>query len=103
MGTLFDVGTKILGSFAAIMLGIFWLGMFTKRATLFSTMLGAVVGVVVMVVLTFVEGTSIGAIWVPTAALLATLLLGVLFGTSKPSEGARQWNWHAIMKRPLLE
>jgi SSS family transporter len=103
MGTLFDVGTKILGSFAAIMLGIFWLGMFTKRATLASTMLGATVGVAVMLVFTFVEWISIGAIWVPTAALLATLLLGVIFGTSKPTEGARQWNWRAIMKRPLLE
>ena len=50
MGTLFDVGMKILGSFAGIMLGIFWLGMFTKRATILSTIIGAVVGVTVMLV-----------------------------------------------------
>lgn len=101
MGTLFDVATKILGSFAAIMLGIFWLGMFTKRATLLSTMVGAMVGVAIMLVLTFVEEISIGAIWVAPAALLATLVFGVILGTSNPGEGGTQWNWWAIMQKPL--
>ena len=115
MGTLFDVGTKILGSFAAIMLGIFWLGMFTKRATLLSTMVGAMIGVAIMLVLTFVEEisikstvgaiwvapNSIGAIWVAPAALLATLVFGVILGTSNPGEGGTQWNWWAIMQKPL--
>ena len=101
MGTLFDVATKILGSYAAIMLGIFWLGMFTKRATLLSTMVGAMVGVAIMLVLTFVEEISIGAIWVAPAALLATLVFGVILGTSNPGEGGTQWNWWAIMQKPL--
>ena len=101
MGTVFAVATKILGSFAAIMLGIFWLGMFTKRATLLSTMVGAMVGVAIMLVLTFVEEISIGAIWVAPAALLATLEVGVILGTSNPGEGGPQWNWWAIMQKPL--
>ena len=103
IGTLFDVLTKILASFTAVMLGIFWLGMFTTRATMTSTMAGALIGVVVAMALGYLPALSIGAIWVAPATLLSTLLVGVLLGTSQPGEAAQRWNWRAIMKTELVE
>ncbi|MBD16548.1 MAG: hypothetical protein CMJ72_15550 [Planctomycetaceae bacterium] len=102
-GTLFDVLVKILSSFTAVMLAIFWLGMFTKRATTTSTIIAALIGVAVALILGYVPALSIGAIWVAPASLLTTLLLGTLLGTSQPDEKALRWNWRAIMRTELVE
>ena len=103
LGTLFDVLVKVLGSFMAVMLAIFWLGMFTKRATTASTIAGAMVGVAVAMTFGYLPALSIGAIWVAPATLVITLAVGALFGTSQPGEAARRWNWRSIMNMPLNE
>ena len=85
------------------MLAIFWLGMFTKRATTTSTIIAALIGVAVALIQGYVPALSIGAIWVAPASLLTTLLLGTLLGTSQPDEKALRWNWRAIMRTELVE
>jgi SSS family transporter len=110
-GTLFDVLTKVLSGFMAVMLAIFWLGMFTRRATTASTITGALVGVTVALFLGYpgllsfgyLSEKLIGVIWVAPATLLTTLLVGVLLGTSQPDAAAQRWNWRAIMKTKLVE
>jgi len=103
LGTLFEVMSKVLSTFMAIMLAIFWLGMFTRRATSSSTMLGAIVGGSMALFLGFYEPLALGVLWVAPAGLVVTLTIGVLFGTNQPSESARRWNWFAIMKTELIE
>jgi len=99
-GTLFDVLTIVLGTFMGVMLGIFWLGMFTTRATSFSTMLGASAGVAVALGL---SRLPVGALWIAPAGLLTTFFLGMLFGSTRPSAAALRWNWFSIMKTELEE
>jgi SSS family solute:Na+ symporter len=98
MGNLFDLMFKILNTFAGIMLAIFWLGMFTKRATSFSTILGAVAGIAIALLLSFSETMAVGAIWVAPAGLIITMGVGMLFGSAQYSEAAQRWNWYAIMQ-----
>ena len=103
LGTLFDVLVKVLASFMAVMLAIFWLGMFTTRATTASTIFASLVGIAVALTLGYVPALSVGAIWVAPASLLATLLVGTLCGTSQPDGKALRWNWRAIMQTELVE
>ncbi|MCH2128249.1 MAG: sodium/solute symporter [Pirellulaceae bacterium] len=103
LGELFNVMSKVLSTFMAVMLGIFWLGMFTQRATTRSTMIGAVAGASVAWFLGFYEPLALGALWVAPAGLLVTLFLGFVLGTNKPSEAARRWNWFAIVRTELVE
>ena len=108
LGTLFDVLVKVLASFMAVMLAIFWLGMFTRRATSAGTMVAAMIGVAVAMFLGYPQllglpDLSIGGIWVAPITLLVTLSLGVLLGTAQPEEAALRWNWRAIMQTELVE
>ena len=98
MGTLFEYLSKVLGTFMAIMLAVFWLGMFTKRATSFSTILGSIVGIAVALLLSFHPSISVGAIWVAPAGLVTTMAVGTVFGSSRYSEAAERWNWYAIVR-----
>jgi len=103
LGTLFDVMSKVLGTFMGVMLGIFWLGMFTKRATMISAIMGAGVGWTAALFMGFCKPLAVGAIWIAPLALSITMILGVVFGTSQYTEGARRWNWFAIMRTELKE
>ena len=108
LGNLFDVLVKVLGSFMAVMLAIFWLGMFTHRATSAGTITAAMVGVGVAMLLGYPEAIGlpnllIGTIWVAPITLFVTLTLGVVLGTSQPDEAALRWNWRAIMQTELIE
>ena len=103
LGTLFDVMSKVLSTFMAIMLAIFWLGMFTQRATSTSTICGAMAGGAVALFLAFYEPLALGVLWVAPAGLVVALFTGVLLGSGQPSEAARRWNWFAIMQTKLNE
>ncbi len=104
MGSLFDLMFKILNTFAGIMLAIFWLGMFTKRATSFSTIIGAIAGIAIALLLSFSETMSVGAVWVAPAGLMLTMGVGVLLGSSKYNEAAQRWTWSAIMQsKPTVD
>ena len=111
LGALFDVLTKALAGFMAVMLATFWLGMLTRRATTASTITCALFGVAVAMFLGYPELLSfgylpektIGFIWIATVTLLTTLLVGVLLDTSRPGDAVQRWNWRAIMKIEMVE
>ena len=102
LGTLFEIGNKVIQTFTGPMLAIFWLGMFTQRATSFSAFSGGLIGTLVGLYVAFFS--SLSFLWPCTFAFGSALLIGYLAGLPSPiTESAREWNWFAIRRRPLKE
>jgi SSS family solute:Na+ symporter len=102
LGTIFEIGHKVIQTFTGPVLAIFILGMFTRRATGFSAFLGGLVGTAVGVYVAFFS--SISFQWPCVFAFVSAVVVGYLFGLPSPiTESARRWNWFAITRRPLQE
>jgi SSS family transporter len=102
LGTLFEIGNKVIQTFTGPMLAIFWLGMFTRRATSLSAFLGGLVGTLVGVYVAFFS--SLSFLWPCTFGFGSALVVGYLAGLPSPiTESARRWTWFAIMRRTVEE
>ncbi len=77
MGTLVEATNKIMGLLGGPLLGVFLLGMLTKRANAQGTLLGAFVGSVGLTALAF--GAKIDALWFSAFGCVGTFVLGYLF------------------------
>ena len=77
LGTIFEISHKLINSFTGPLLGVFLLGMFTRRAGSLGTFVGAAAGTGVSLCL--VHQINLGRIsflWPSTFGLLTTLILG---------------------------
>ena len=102
LGTLFEIGNKVIQTFTGPLLAIFWLGMFTRRANSLSAFLGGLVGTAVGIYVAFFS--SLSFLWPSTFAFVSALAIGYVVGWFRPiTESARQWNWFTITKRALVE
>jgi len=102
LGTIFEIGGKIIQTFTGPMLAIFWLGMFTKRANSWGTFLAGVVGTLVGVYVAL--GTDVSFLWPAVFAFASTMVVGCLTGyCAKPNEKNKNWTWFAIMRKELME
>ncbi len=102
LGTLFEIGNKVIQTFTGPVLAIFWLGMFTRRATGFSAFFGGLVGTAVGVYVAFFSTLSF--LWPSVLAFASAMAVGYLAGVFSPiTASAREWNWFAITRRPLAE
>lgn len=99
LGTLFEIASRIIQTFTGPLLAIFWLGMFTVRASSLSACLAGIVGTVVGLYVAFYS--SLGVVWPSTLAFVSALVVGYLVGFLSPvSATARQWNWYSIVRQP---
>lgn len=102
LGSLFEIANKVIQTFTGPVLAIFWLGMFTHRATGVSAFLGGLIGTVVGVYVAFFS--SLSFLWPSTFAFVSALAVGYGLGLFSPvTEAARTWNWFAINRRKLEE
>ena len=115
LGTIFEIANKLVNSFTGPMLGIFLLGMFTKRATALGAFVGGSVGTGVtlyVVYLSSLEVPRISFLWPSTFGLVTTLILGYLCSLATgprgmkglPRSGRYQWmpsrlviNWASML------
>lgn len=77
LGTLVEATNKIMGLLGGPLLGVFLLGMLTKRATGIGTLLGALVGSAALIVVAF--GTKVDGLWYSAFGCVGTFILGYLF------------------------
>jgi Na+/proline symporter len=107
LGTIFEIAQKLINSFTGPLLGVFLLGMFTRRATALGAFVGGAAGTVVT--LAVVHWSNLGGIsflWPSTFGLLTTLILGyavsLMEGWISTPETARRarWTYHAIISQP---
>jgi SSS family transporter len=105
MGTIFEISNKVINSFTGPLLGIFLLGMFTRRANETGVFCGGFVGTAVTLYTIHLSNLgTVSFLWPSTFGLIATLLVGYLaslaFGTCR-SDG-RELTFQAIMRQPEL-
>ncbi|MBN2295160.1 MAG: sodium/solute symporter [Pirellulales bacterium] len=106
LGTIFEIANKLINSFTGPLLGVFLLGMFTRRANGPGVFLGGFVGT--GVTLFVVHLSNIGQVsflWPSTFGLLTTLVVGYVvsivmqsFSPARP-----QWTFSEILSRIDLE
>ena len=96
-GTIIELTNKLVNSFCGPMFAIFLLGMFSKRARPLGVFIGAVVSLIVMNGLTYVEigGHKLSWQWPPAVGLVVGLLVGYVASLCEgpPSEEQQQWTF----------
>ena len=108
LGTIFEIANKLINSFTGPILGIFLLGMFTKRTNSTGAFVGGSVGTVVtlgVVYLSSLEVPRISFIWPSTFGLVSTLAVGYLCSliTGSSSLEQQQWRFREVLARYELE
>lgn len=131
LGTLLEIGNKLVNGFTGPILGIFLLGMFSRRANQRGVLVGGVAGTLVslyailwsspvllseslrMLISLFPEdvqhveegGRVLSFIWPSIFGLVTTTGIGFLFSLTSPgiTDAARRWNWREVTRRDLVE
>jgi len=124
MGTILEIANKVINGFTGPILGIFLLGMFTKRVNSKSVFFGGILGTLMSIYTIFwsspdlVESLSLTAffpsgepisfIWPCVFGLVVALLAGYLASFVFPSgeeeaDRADKWNWFAVTREELKE
>lgn len=128
LGSIFEIANKLVNGFTGPILGIFLLGMFTRRANERGVFIGGIAGTLASLYGIFWSspallneslpfllrlfpravsegGAVLSFIWPSSMGLAATLLTGYAASFFSPAvtESAREWNWFAIVRRDLVE
>jgi SSS family transporter len=128
LGTVFEIANKLVNGFTGPILGIFLLGMFTRRANERGVFVGGIVGTLASLYGIFWSspellndklrfmlglfptavaegGAVLSFIWPSSMGLVATLVVGYAASMLSPAvtDSAREWNWLAIVRRDLEE
>jgi SSS family solute:Na+ symporter len=120
LGTLVEINNKIIVSFTGPILGIFLLGMFTRRAASTAVVIGGAAGAIVTMFVAFQQQiysladkwfhtdlnttAVIGFLWPATFGLLTTLILGYALSflrRSAAKSSETTWTWRDIMQESL--
>ena len=115
LGPLFPLANKIVSCFSGVMIPIFLLGMFVRRARSLGVALGAIGGVLMMFLWGFGHDLGfwrepLGYGWVSTIGFFTTVIVCAavsvvqswgerLLGVPAP-EKQTQWLWRQVMARP---
>jgi SSS family transporter len=111
IGIVLEIGAKVIQTFTGPILGIYLLGMFTRRTNSAGVLIGGVFGTAAAVFIAFFQTRAFGEevftfIWPTVFGLVGTLGGGYLASMLIPvsaSEEQRQLTWRAIMRQPLPE
>ena len=124
LGTILEIANKIINSFTGAILGIFLLGMFTRRANSFSVFLGGILGTLMAIYVIFwsspeltaylgitnlfPSGEPISFLWPSTFGFVTTLLVGYLASlvtshSKEEIEAGNTWNWFTVTRQKLVE
>ena len=101
IGNLIEIAQKAIQTFTGPLLGLFLLGMFTRRAHASGVLIGGTIGLLFALWVAFFS--TIGFIWPTVFGCAATITLSyglslILPGTV--SEAQRQLTWRNVMKLP---
>ncbi len=111
LGTIFEIANKLINSFTGPILGIFLLGMLTRRANGAGVFVGGLVGTAVTLYTVHLSNQDIVSfLWPSTFGLVATLSVGyfaslILAGVSETRSQWTYWNIisHHEMKKEVIQ
>ena len=125
LGTILEIGNKLIVSFTGPILGIFLLGMFIRRATRHAVFCAGILGTIVaiycifwssaqlvadlanhvpLILRLFPAGPPLSFQWPPLAGFLTTFVLGFsLSFLEQPDSKASRWTWSSVIQTELQE
>lgn len=116
LGSLLEISSKVINSFTGPILGIYLLGMFTRKAGATSVLIGGTLGALVTIFVAFQEqiykminihaDEYISFLWPSFFGFVTTFIVGYAFSLilGNPAlEKANQWNWFTVVKQQLVE
>jgi Na+/proline symporter len=111
IGIVLQIGAKVIQTFTGPILGIYLLGMFTKRTNSIGVLIGGVLGTALALFVAFGQTRAFGSeiicfIWPTVFGLVGTLIFGYLASLLAPgsvSAEQQQLTWRNVMKQPLPE
>jgi SSS family transporter len=96
IGTLLEIGNKLINSFTGPLFGIFLLAMFSHRATSAAALAGGTAGAVTAYAVAY--HSPIGFLWPSTFGLAATLAVGALTTWLRvPGQANGAFTWRRVM------
>lgn len=117
LGSLLEINNKIIISFTGPMLGIFLLGMFTRRARSFGVLCGSGVGTLVTIFVAFQREIYTGMnflfnaglntdvvisfLWPATFGFVTTFVTGYAFSLlqyASQEDSSQAWTWANVMR-----
>ena len=101
LGNIIEIAQKAIQTFTGPLLGLFLIGMFTRRAHATRTLIGGTIGLFIALWVAF--ASTIGFIWPTVFGCGATLVLSYVLSLILPgrvSEQQRQLTWRNVMKLP---
>jgi SSS family transporter len=104
LGTLFEIGNRVIQSFTGPIFGIFLLGMFTRRARSGGVLVGGFVGVLVACYVAFFSDLSF--LWPSAFGLAATSIIGYglsLLAPTKDVKGVREVTFRSVVQQREVE
>ncbi|OHB81262.1 MAG: hypothetical protein A2W31_13715 [Planctomycetes bacterium RBG_16_64_10] len=99
LGIITEIGNRVIQTLTGSVLGIFWLGMFSRRANSPGVFTGGVVGAGAAVFTAFGLQGIVSWMWPCVFGLFFTLVVG--YGTSylfPAGDQGQDWNWFAITR-----
>jgi SSS family transporter len=104
-GTIFEIANKIINAFTGPLLGIFLLGMFTRRANGPGVFWGGLLGTVfTLYIVHLANHNLISFIWPSTFGLVMTLCAGYLFSLPFRSPAEKEhWTFRQVLARIELK
>ncbi len=94
LGTLVEASNKVMGLLGGPLLGIFFLGILTRRATGPGTLIGAVIGSSCLYYVAF--HTEVSFLWYATFGMIVTMIVGYLASLLFPPPTAEQSTRYAL-------
>ena len=102
VGNLIEIANKVIQTFTGPLLGIYLLGMFSRRGTALGALLGGICRTGAGIWVAFFS--NIAFFWPTVFGFAATYITGYLFSVlsgGKVSERAQQLTWRHVMKRSI--
>jgi SSS family transporter len=99
LGTLLEIGNRVIQSFTGPIFGIFLLGMFTRRARSAAVLAGGLTGVLLSCYVAFFSDLSF--LWPSAFGLAATLGIGYglsLWASQEIRQDAQRLTWRAVLR-----
>jgi sodium-coupled monocarboxylate transporter 8/12 len=111
IGNIIEIAQKVIQTYTGPMLGVYLLGMFTRRANATGALLGGILGTATGIFIAFFFKDAnghdrIAFLWPTVFGWVVTLVSGYLISLLAPgtaSERAARLNWFDVMRRPLEE
>jgi SSS family transporter len=102
IGTLLEIGNKVINSFSGPLFGIFLLAMFVSRASGLAALIGGAAGAAMSYYVAYESG--LGFLWPSTFGLAATLLVGEGVAVITPATAASRspLTWQSVMRQPVI-